>query len=295
MVHIIGDIHFKVNNEKETNLLTQQLVTFPGPFVLLGDVCDNVKQWHLVQLRVVEMIRKLAQISQVVILIGNHDLLDQRQPQKGHVFSAVAHMHNVTVIDKVTIVTLSGWKWLMVPYQPDGEFSKAIENHTTSFDLVCAHQSFEQGRIHPEVYTLSVRCFTGHIHTASTAGLVTFVGAAMPVKRDEPGPFSHVHVLNRVGDYELILSVVQPIPVVTIDLDTALTSDLDSDKEYIVSYSHLDARKFAAWRKTWFNRKITGVVNSAPQTRHIERRRWEEDVRELLSADQATIFDTFLR
>jgi hypothetical protein len=188
-VLIIGDPHFKVSNVKDTDLMCsaildqiqQQLLLLqqvPDFIVVLGDTLDRHETIHVTPwCRSINFLSKLMAIAPIYLLIGNHDLKNNRQflsPE--HPFSALKLWGpRMTVVDTVISTTINELPFVFVPYVPPGRFQEALS--TLGSDIwkqatcIFAHQEFkgaqmgaiqsEEGDLWPLEYPLIV---SGHIH-----------------------------------------------------------------------------------------------------------------------------------
>lgn len=93
---VIGDPHFKVSNAKETDRMADAIVKLaeeihPDFIVILGDSCDTHDIVHLSPLtRAIKFIAILIEIAPTYILIGNHDLKNNKQfLSEEHPFTAL--------------------------------------------------------------------------------------------------------------------------------------------------------------------------------------------------------------
>lgn len=183
----IGDPHFTVQNSKETNALHQEIVRVvneikPHAVIILGDTLDRHGTVDLNVLgRVKNMFDDLQHVP-LYVLIGNHDIPNNRLfMSKIHPFMCWSR-HNLTVVDTVTPITLKNRKFLLVPYVPPGRFQEAIQGYNID-ELTCvvAHQEFKG-------------CNYGK-------GTTSTVGDNWPYKTLVIS--GHIHERQRVGDYIL--------------------------------------------------------------------------------------------
>lgn len=129
----IGDPHFKVNNPRETEEMSQKIVEYAekGNFdaiVVLGDTLDRHEAIHVKPLqRAIDMLLKLSKIAPLFLLIGNHDRPNNSNYLTNeHPFNALKPWPNTLIVDQGAIVTLKGYRLMMVPYVPPGRFDEAI-------------------------------------------------------------------------------------------------------------------------------------------------------------------------
>lgn len=182
-VLIIGDPHFKVSNVKDTDLMCASILDharqrIPDLIVVLGDTLDRHETIHVTPLcRAINFLIKLMDIAPVYLLIGNHDLKNNRQfLSSEHPFTALKNWGpRMTVVDTVVSTTINGMIFVFVPYVPPSRFQEALE--TLGSDIwqratcIFAHQEFkgaqmgavtsEEGDLWSLQYPLVI---SGHIH-----------------------------------------------------------------------------------------------------------------------------------
>lgn len=150
---VIGDPHFKNNNEIESNQMCDRIYQLvlekkPDIIVNLGDSLDTHSIVHMYPLRrAIQFFHKLSQMCQhLFIIIGNHDrpnntcFLTDDSP-----FLPCKQWANTTVVDKVHIYN----DIVFVPYVPNGRFMEALktvdidEGNVNNYRLFFAHQEFK--------------------------------------------------------------------------------------------------------------------------------------------------------
>lgn len=176
---VIGDPHFKVSNVRETEEMSEKILSTafsisPDLIVCLGDVLDRHDQISVFPFkRAVEFLSKLASIAEVVVLIGNHDrpnnstyLTDE------HPFLACKQWKNLTIVDSVVSKEYLGRKFLFVPYVPSGRFAETLEIDPEWKNSTCifAHQEFTGAKMGPVISSVEnwrldfPLIVSGHIH-----------------------------------------------------------------------------------------------------------------------------------
>jgi len=184
---VIGDPHFKVSNIRDTDGMVEAIINTakerrPDFIVVLGDVLDRHETIHVSPLtRAVNFLGRLMQIAPTYLLIGNHDLKNNRQfLSDEHPFAALkfwdtsdSPTKRMTVVDNTTIATIKGHTFLFVPYVPPGRFEEALDKCPGWKSATCifGHQEFRgcqmgaiistEGDEWPLTYPYVV---TGHIH-----------------------------------------------------------------------------------------------------------------------------------
>lgn len=178
---IIGDPHFKVSNSRETALMVKAIVqvaleTHPDIIVVEGDTLDRHESIHVSPLcRAIDFLAGLMEIAPVYLLIGNHDLKNNRQfLSDEHPFRALKYWGpRMTVIDITTPITLRDKLFIFVPYVPPGRFIEALNRceHWQSSTCIFAHQEFRGAKmgaitsVEGDIWDLTYPyVITGHIH-----------------------------------------------------------------------------------------------------------------------------------
>lgn len=182
-VLVIGDPHFKVSNVNETDAMVTAIVREahlrkPKFIVVLGDVLDRHETIHVSPLtRSIKFLALLKDIAPTYVLIGNHDLKNNRQYlSEEHPFTACKYWGpNMTIVDTTTQITVDNHTFTFLPYVPPGFFVDALDvcgsNSWQSSTCIFAHQEFkgcqmgaiisEEGDEWPLNYPYVV---SGHIH-----------------------------------------------------------------------------------------------------------------------------------
>lgn len=176
----IGDPHFKENNLDEMCLFVKKITTLaieqqPDLIVVLGDVLDTHEKINIYALTESDKFhRELLKISQVVIIVGNHDRVDNQDfLSEYHAFNSYKQSKNVLIVDTVKELTLKDKRFIFVPYVYPGRFKEALD--TIDDPLRCkaifAHQEFygaKMGAITSEVGDKwdpsSPLIISGHVH-----------------------------------------------------------------------------------------------------------------------------------
>ena len=149
----IGDQHFKVDNIEEVNLYIEILTSYlrhsrPDVIILLGDLLDTHERIHTIPLnKACELVEKLRNIAKLYILVGNHDMINNKVfLEEHHWLTGLKGWLDVTVVDKVISEKFGGRKFVFCPYVYAGRFLEALntlENDTwEDADCIFAHQEF---------------------------------------------------------------------------------------------------------------------------------------------------------
>jgi len=179
-VLVIGDPHFKIGNVKETNAMTEAIIKVayekkPDFIVVLGDVLDRHETIHVSPLsRAINFLQQLKEIAFTYLLIGNHDLKNNRQfLSDEHPFCSLKEWKNITVVDTTVLDVINGKTFVFVPYVPPGKFIEALDLKENWKDAECifAHQEFKGAKmgaiISEEGDEWPTTCpfvISGHIH-----------------------------------------------------------------------------------------------------------------------------------
>jgi DNA repair exonuclease SbcCD nuclease subunit len=179
-VLVIGDPHFKVSNIKETEDMSKVIVKkaeelLPDMIVVLGDVLDRHETIHVSPLtRSINFLNKLRNIAPLYVLMGNHDLKNNRQfLSDEHPFTALKFWDNTTIVDSVKTITIKDKLFVFVPYVPPGRFEEALNKADNWKEATCifAHQEFKGCQMGPIVSVEGDKwpleypfVVSGHIH-----------------------------------------------------------------------------------------------------------------------------------
>jgi DNA repair exonuclease SbcCD nuclease subunit len=185
----IGDPHFTASNARETDALrteTLRVITEESVqyVVILGDTLDRHETVNLNVLhRVKEYLFEILNVAKLYVLIGNHDIPNNKLfMSEVHPFMGWTHP-NLKVIDRAQIVTIEEYKFLMVPYVPPGRFEEAIHDLIEDKPTcVFAHQEFKgctYSGITSSVgdhYQHDIDVISGHIHERQRLARIYYPG-----------------------------------------------------------------------------------------------------------------------
>jgi DNA repair exonuclease SbcCD nuclease subunit len=148
----IGDPHFKTDNITETNLFIEKLENLvkkenPDLIVVLGDLLHTHERLHTTPLnKAHDFILKLRELSDVVILVGNHDMENNQQfLTTNHWMNGMKEWKNVQIVDKIIHKYINNYHFVFVPYVPPGRFIEALNTDKDEWknaDCIFAHQEF---------------------------------------------------------------------------------------------------------------------------------------------------------
>jgi len=188
----IGDIHLQ---EKNISLLLPVFDQIEEKIrkyrithvVLLGDTLHTNERISLQPLyEASSFILRLSSFCKVIVLIGNHDMINNHQFQSPiHPFSSLERTENVIIVWKATQIDE---KILAVPYVPKGRFSEAILPFSSlleekKIEIVFAHQEFLGSKmsIHTsfdgDPWPYSVQIVSGHIHDQQVMKNIYYPGS----------------------------------------------------------------------------------------------------------------------
>jgi len=178
---VIGDPHFKVANIRETDAMVEAITRVarernPDIIIVLGDVLDRHETIHVSPLtRAIKFLGRLREIAPTYVLIGNHDLKNNRQfLSDEHPFCALKYWgNNMTIVDTTTMIHIKGKMFVLVPYVPPGRFIEALNVCPGWERAICifGHQEFKGAQMGAIVSTEGddwpltyPNVVTGHIH-----------------------------------------------------------------------------------------------------------------------------------
>ena len=153
-VMCIGDPHFKTENTIEVEIFTTALYKYleeienkPDIIIVLGDILDTHERIHTVVLNIAyDFIKKLREIAPTYVLVGNHDMCNNRQfLTENHWMNAIKEWDNTTIVDKVVSITSkNNHKFTLCPYVETGRFLEALNTNSdwNKADCIFAHQEF---------------------------------------------------------------------------------------------------------------------------------------------------------
>lgn len=132
-VLVIGDPHFKISNICETDSMVESIIRIaterhPDMIVVLGDILDRHETIHVSPLtRSIKFLSRLMIIAPTYVLIGNHDLKNNKQfLSDEHPFTALKLLPSITIVDTTKLIRVKGHIFVLVPYTPPGRFKEAL-------------------------------------------------------------------------------------------------------------------------------------------------------------------------
>jgi DNA repair exonuclease SbcCD nuclease subunit len=179
---VIGDPHFKVAGVPEHDKMCKSIIEKAKNkkidlIVILGDILDRFETIHVSPLtRSIKFLGELIKIAPIYVLIGNHDLKNNKQfLSEEHGFSSfkllnelhteninniiktisdiispdenldimnkiaenITKLNKITFVDKVMSTNINNQKFIFMPYVPTGRFQEALDTlEIPSFDDV---------------------------------------------------------------------------------------------------------------------------------------------------------------
>jgi metallophosphoesterase superfamily enzyme len=182
-VLVVGDLHFCERSAKIIPWVIRGVLQTirdrqPDLVVVLGDILDRFRiidsVWHS---KATKFLTNIAKLCRLLLLIGNHDIPNKNYFMSGkHGFTAFKYFYdNVTVADKQAVcVTINGFKFLGVPYCPNGRFAEGVATYEGGLEdiaTIFGHQEFKGcdmngiSSLHGDVWPSDgPLVISGHIH-----------------------------------------------------------------------------------------------------------------------------------
>lgn len=188
---VVGDMHFKTNNIKETKILMETILQSmkdfkPDMVVFLGDTLDSFEKIHLqLQTKAINFFKKCAAMEgspEIYVLIGNHDrcnnqiFLTDEHPFAG----LIGALKNLKIVDTPKDVFVGDRRITFCPYVPEDRFFEALDklkkpiSSDSKIDLLFAHEDFD--KIKGEKLKHIKMIISGHIHDYKKSGNIFYPG-----------------------------------------------------------------------------------------------------------------------
>lgn len=186
---VTNDLHFTNDPNDAYRLgilpwLAKKAVKLKADYVfILGDITD-LKDNHpsILVNKIVDGLQNIAQHTQVIILVGNHDYKDKEWP----FFRFMEYVNNVQFIKEPLLIIEPGFEVLLLPHSKD----PLVEWKTwklNNFDYILMHQTMEgslasngqkmEGLTTKFFKNTKARILSGDIHVPQDIGPVTYIGA----------------------------------------------------------------------------------------------------------------------
>lgn len=195
-VLFIGDPHFKVSNIPQVQVFItkiEKLVinTQPDLIVIAGDILHCHEKINTIPLNeAYHFITKMTKVCKTIILVGNHDYINNSQYlTENHWMNGLKPWNNIVIVDKPFELKHQNQTFIFVPYVPPGKFIQAMDEFNLdwkSADCIFAHQEFrgcEMGAIVSECGDVWDKQYpqivSGHIHTYQVMNNIYYPGSAM--------------------------------------------------------------------------------------------------------------------
>lgn len=280
---VIGDPHFRIDNIPEVELFITKIEALakernPKMIICLGDLLHTHERIHTIPLnKAYEFIKKLSVIAFTVVLVGNHDYIQNQQfLTENHWMNAMKSWENVLIVDKVIHLKmpfeLHEFQFIFCPYVPNKRFEEAL-NTVRDFDwkianCIFAHQEFlgcKMGAITSvdgDEWDLSYpKIVSGHIHSRQIPQPnIYYTGSALQHAFGESDK-NTVAIMHFTSTDQYTLEEIdlglprKKIVYLPIDkVDAYVFPTTDDDIKLSISGSHED---FKAFKKTEKFKQLT--------------------------------------
>lgn len=207
---VTSDLHFNINTLPISSAALSAAIVkaeeLKIPVIIAGDLNDTKA---IIRAEVVNSLIELIRDARVrvYILVGNHDLINEKSSE--HSLNFLNLIHHVDVEPRIDFLSELGL-WV-IPYYSDSEKLKKDLSNIPIGSTVIMHQGFlgaqmgdyiqDKTSIDPEV----VKDFTvisGHYHRHQTIGTVTYIGSPYTITFGEAndGPKGFL-ILNEDGTF----------------------------------------------------------------------------------------------
>lgn len=200
----IGDNHFRTDNIQTVDIYINLIVEHvrnikPDLVVFLGDLLDTHEKIHITPFnRACEMIKKISQLCQIYVIVGNHDMASNQEfLSKNHWMNPLKHWPNVVIVDKVIeLLTPEKEQMVFVPYVFPGRFKEALcslNKDWKNAKVIFCHQEFYGAKmgafnsIDGDIWNIEDPfIISGHIHYNQRVGdNIYYPGSSLQVSYDE--------------------------------------------------------------------------------------------------------------
>lgn len=188
---IVGDLHFKPGNVRQTTIIQHDIMQILSTreilmVILLGDTLDSHEKINM------ECYNRACDLFEIImstgvplfVLIGNHDRANNKVYMTNrHPFRGYCNVPGIKIIDRCyihefTVTQLDGnianLKFCFVPFVPDGMYLQALSDcniNVSDMSIFFSHSEFQGCKINkisknkcdiwPSEYPLNI---SGHIH-----------------------------------------------------------------------------------------------------------------------------------
>lgn len=186
----VGDLHCQLRNIEEYGPMLQKLSGLASGcnyVVLAGDLLHGHSIIRTEPLNMVtNIVTTLARITNVIVLVGNHDYINASQYcTDAHPFNAFKSIPGITVVDKPVVID----NMVFAPYVPPGRLVEALNEFAPEWaacKVVFAHQEIlgaHEGHFVSEKGDKWDKSFppliSAHIHTRQRFDNVYYPGTPM--------------------------------------------------------------------------------------------------------------------
>jgi DNA repair exonuclease SbcCD nuclease subunit len=236
---LIGDSHlglgfpnktdhwFKIHQEYFQDFLLPLLkkeLTKDDIIVHLGDLFDNRSVVPINILNYAQnVLEQMAQICQVHVIIGNHDLYTKSTNEVNTV-KLYKYIPNVFVYEEPTKIDFMGKSILMLPWVEKRKEQIEILKKFSGCDYLFCHSDLNGAKMHlssvahknhdkinVEEFSGYKRVFSGHIHLVQQNKNFTFVGNLFEMDRNDLGNQKGIFILDAIdGSERFIPNDVSP-------------------------------------------------------------------------------------
>lgn len=260
---LVGDPHFSFENQEETTILEESIIERledekPDFIVLLGDIMDKHEKTHVIPFnKACKFIERLASFLPTIVLIGNHDLRNNKDNQSGiHFFNTLKGKKNIHIIDKIQEVYINNHYFLCCPYVPLNTFiinldvffnndeldekednikkaTNRIREKIGKYTCIFAHQEINGCNYNGNISSCNDKwpkdfptIFSGHIHDYhKVADNLIYTGTPFQHKFDESPDKAIMSVT--VGKYNTFNIERIPLPIVPLSTIRIHVNDFD--------------------------------------------------------------------
>ena len=220
----IGDPHFMISNLDDVEIFIKRFINLveeknPDIIVILGDILHEHERLHISPLnKAISFIKTLSTYCPTYCLVGNHDMLNNKQfLTDNHWMNALkTHSSNIIIVDKVVSLDTLYGKFLFCPYVPPGQFQEAIDTYGNILEdnilTIFAHQEFYNCKMGAIISTEGDKwdinnplVISGHIHSNQRPQKnVYYPGAALQhaFGESEKNIIAEIQYVN--NNYEII-------------------------------------------------------------------------------------------
>lgn len=213
---LISDIHFSINTLKESEFsLRQALETalkLKYTLTIAGDLNDTkaIIRGEVAN-KLISILNDYKSVN-VLILIGNHDLLNEKG--KEHSLNFLNELSNVTVMSEY--VELEGYHY--IPYQTSKDAFRSIISKIPKGSTIIMHQGVlgafmgeyiqDKSSIDPQELK-DFKVYSGHYHRHHTVGTVTYIGTPYTITFSEASDGVKGYIVidenNRIKQVPIVL------------------------------------------------------------------------------------------